>query len=71
MLLISSSLDLEKEYTEAKELLDKATDASNSNYAKKRGMLTEVKHFKEQREEVRQWEKMRDAKVRLVRWYRI
>jgi structural maintenance of chromosome 1 len=43
--------------------MDKATDASNSNYAKKRGMLTEVKQFKEQREEVRQWEKMRNEKV--------
>lgn len=27
-------------------------------------MLTEAKHFREQKEEVRQWEKMRDAKVR-------
>lgn len=57
------SLDLAKEYEEAKEALDKATEASNTNYAKKRGMLTEVKQFKEQREEVRQWEKMREEKV--------
>ena len=26
-------------------------------------MMTEVKHFKDQRDEIRQWEKLRDAKV--------
>jgi hypothetical protein len=26
-------------------------------------MLTEVKHFKEQKEEVKQWERLRDEKV--------
>jgi hypothetical protein len=27
-------------------------------------MITEVKHFKEQRDEIRRWEKLRDEKVR-------
>jgi structural maintenance of chromosome 1 len=29
-------------------------------------MLNDAKHFKEQRDEVRQWERMRDAKVRVL-----
>ena len=57
------SLDLSPAYEEAKTSQDKATEASNATYAKKRGMLTEVKHFKEQRDEIRQWERLRDAKV--------
>lgn len=27
-------------------------------------MITEVKHFKEQRDQIRRWEKLRDEKVR-------
>lgn len=50
-------------YEAAKAEQDKATEASTANYAKKRSMLTEVKHFKEQRDEVRQWEKLQDARV--------
>ena len=51
-------------YDKAKEELDKATDASTSNYAKKRSMASEVKHFREQKEEVKQWEKLNREKVR-------
>jgi structural maintenance of chromosome 1 len=58
------SLDLAPQYDAAKAAQDKATEASTANYAKKRGMLNDAKHFKEQRDEVRQWERMRDAKVR-------
>jgi structural maintenance of chromosome 1 len=59
----SSSLELAPAYNAAKAAQEKATEASTSNYTKKRGMLTEVKHFKEQKEEVKQWERLRDEKV--------
>ena len=58
-----SSADLASAYEKAKEDLDKATDASTSNYARKRGMASEVKHFREQREEVKQWERLNREKV--------
>ena len=63
MLIVCSSLDLAVMYEEAKAAQDKATDASQANYTKKRSMLTEVRHFKEQRDEVRQWEKLQNAKA--------
>jgi structural maintenance of chromosome 1 len=58
-----SSLDLAQQYDAAKLAQDKAAEASNSNFAKKRGMVAEVKHFEEQKTEYRQWEKLRNAKV--------
>lgn len=58
-----SSADLASAYEKAKEDLDKATDASTSNYAKKRSMASEVKHFREQRDEVKQWERLNREKV--------
>ncbi|OCF71781.1 cohesin complex subunit psm1 [Kwoniella mangroviensis CBS 8886] len=63
---ISGSLDLAPAYEAAKAAQDKATEASTANYAKKRSIITEVKHFKEQKEEIMQWEKLRDAKDALV-----
>ncbi|EIW69438.1 hypothetical protein TREMEDRAFT_62305 [Tremella mesenterica DSM 1558] len=60
------SLDLAPAYEASKAAQEKATDASTANYAKKRTMLTEVRHFKEQREEIKQWEKLRDEKDALV-----
>nr|XP_019042266.1 cohesin complex subunit psm1 [Kwoniella bestiolae CBS 10118]OCF21196.1 cohesin complex subunit psm1 [Kwoniella bestiolae CBS 10118] len=66
---ISGSLDLAPAYEAAKAAQDKATEASTANYAKKRSIITEVKHFKEQKEEILQWEKLRDAKDALVQRY--
>ncbi|ORY27190.1 hypothetical protein BCR39DRAFT_538898 [Naematelia encephala] len=63
---ISGSLDYAQAYEAAKAEQDKATEASTTNYAKKRGMLSEVKHFKEQRDEVRQWERLRDSRDAMV-----
>jgi structural maintenance of chromosome 1 len=60
---LDSSFDLATAYEAARAAQDKATEASTSNYAKKRGILSEVKLFKEQKEEVRQWEGLRDSKV--------
>ncbi|WVR05191.1 hypothetical protein IAU60_002203 [Kwoniella sp. DSM 27419] len=63
---ISGSLDLAPAYEAAKAAQDKATEASTSNYAKKRSMITEVKHFKEQKEEIRLWEKKRNDENALI-----
>lgn len=57
------SADLAAQYEQAKADLEKASEASTSGYAKKRSMLSEVKHFKEQQEEVKQWERMNREKV--------
>jgi structural maintenance of chromosome 1 len=62
-MLIFSSLDLAQQYEAAKYAQDKATEASNANFAKKRGMVAEVRHFEEQKSEYRQWEKLRNATV--------
>lgn len=58
-----SSLDLAPSYEAAKAAQEKATEASSTNYAKKRSMLTEAKHFREQQEEIKQWERLNDSKV--------
>ncbi|WVN85323.1 uncharacterized protein L203_100468 [Cryptococcus depauperatus CBS 7841] len=63
---VSGSLDLAPAYEAAKAIQEKATEASTSNYSKKRSMLTEVRHFREQQEEIRQWEKLNDAKNALI-----
>ncbi|WWC89989.1 uncharacterized protein L201_004919 [Kwoniella dendrophila CBS 6074] len=63
---ISGSLDLAPAYEAAKASQEKATEASTANYAKKRSIITEVKHFKEQKDEIMQWEKLRDAKDALI-----
>ena len=65
--LTSRSLDLASAYQNAKDAQDKATEASTANYAKKKSMITEVKQFKEQREEIKMWEKMQSEKVGLQR----
>ncbi|OWZ56956.1 cohesin complex subunit psm1 [Cryptococcus neoformans 125.91] len=69
---ISGSLDLAPSYEAAKAAQEKATEASSTNYAKKRSMLTEAKHFREQQEEIKQWERLNDSKdaltQRLILW---
>jgi structural maintenance of chromosome 1 len=73
--LTFSSLDLAPQYEAAKLAQDKATDASNANFAKKRGMVAEVRHFEEQKTEYRQWEKLRNATVSYCRrmdpWFKL
>lgn len=63
MLIVTRSLDLAPQYEIAKAAQEKAAEASNANFAKKRGMVAEVRHFEEQKAEYRQWERLRDAKV--------
>lgn len=59
----TSSADLASAYDKAKDDLDRTADTFTSNYAKKRTMASEVKHFREQREEVKQWERLNRDKV--------
>ncbi|KAL7424073.1 Structural maintenance of chromosomes protein 1 [Cryptotrichosporon argae] len=63
---ISGSAELANDYDAAKLAQEKASETSNANHQKKRSMLTEAKHFKEQTAEIQQWEKLRAAKDALV-----
>lgn len=65
LLIEHRSLDLAPQYEIAKAAQEKAAEASNANFARKRGMVAEVRHFEEQKAEYRQWERLRDAKVSL------
>lgn len=62
----TSSADYADAYEGAKLQQEKASEAANTNHAKKRGMLTEAKHFKEQTAEVKQWEKLMDSKDAMI-----
>ncbi|GMK58711.1 hypothetical protein CspeluHIS016_0601530 [Cutaneotrichosporon spelunceum] len=63
---ISGSADYAEAYEDAKLQQEKASEAANANHAKKRSMLTEAKHFKEQTAEVKQWEKLMSSKDAMI-----
>jgi structural maintenance of chromosome 1 len=63
---ISGSLELAKEYEEAKKAQDKATESSTFNFTKRRGIMAEIKQFKEQKTEADKFEKLLDDRVRLL-----
>lgn len=58
-----SSLDLAAEYEKAKAASEKATEASTVNYTKKRSIAGEVKHYREQKEEIERWEELKKERV--------
>lgn len=60
------SAELADDYEAAKVEQEKASEAANANHAKKRSMLTEAKHFKEQTAEVKQWEKLMSSKDAMI-----
>lgn len=60
---ISGSLELKEAYDKAKEKQDKATEESNFNYQKRRGINAELKGFKEMKSEAERWEKLLEQKV--------
>ena len=64
---ISGSLELAKEYEDAKKAQDKATESSTFNFTKRRGIMAEIKQFKEQKAEADKFEKLLDERVRLHR----
>ena len=61
---ISGSLELAREYEEAKKAQDKATESSTFNFTKRRGIMAEIKQFKEQKTEADKFEKLLDERVR-------
>lgn len=63
---ISGSLELAREYDEAKKLQDKATESSTFNFTKRRGIMAEIKQFKEQKTEADKFEKLLDKRVRTL-----
>ena len=62
---ISGSLELAKEYEEAKRAQDKATESSTFNFTKRRGIMAEIRQFKEQKTEADKFEKLLDERVRI------
>ena len=58
-----SSADLSAAYNTAKAAQEKAQELATSNFTKKRGIASELKQFKEQKEEVARWEQLREQKV--------
>lgn len=58
-----SSLDLAAEYERAKVASEKATETSTVNYTKKRSIAGEVKHYREQKDEIERWEQMKEEHV--------
>ncbi|CAG7853227.1 Structural maintenance of chromosomes protein 1 AltName: Full=Chromosome segregation protein smc1; AltName: Full=Cohesin complex subunit psm1 [Serendipita indica DSM 11827] len=63
---ISGSLELAKDYEEAKRAQDKATESSTFNFTKRRGIMAEIKQFKEQKTEADKFEKLLDERDELV-----
>lgn len=60
---ISGSLELAREYEEAKKSQDKATESSTFNFTRRRGIMAEIKQFKEQKTEADKFEKLLDERV--------
>lgn len=63
---ISGSLDLAEEYNNAKGQQEKVTERATLNYSKKRGITSEVRHYREQREEVDRWEALKEEREELI-----
>ncbi|KAI5889216.1 RecF/RecN/SMC protein [Schizophyllum commune H4-8] len=61
---ISGSLELAREYEEAKEAQERATENATFNFTKRRGIAGEIKQYKEQKNEAERFEALvqeRDA----------
>ncbi|KAG9048939.1 Structural maintenance of chromosomes protein 1 [Serendipita sp. 407] len=63
---ISGSLELAREYEEAKKAQDKATESSTFNFTKRRGIMAEIKQFKEQKTEADKFEKLLNERDELA-----
>lgn len=53
---ISGSLELKGEYESAKEEMEKATDRATENFGKRRGIVGEIRSYREQKGEVEKFE---------------
>jgi structural maintenance of chromosome 1 len=61
---ISGSLELAAEYDRAKEAQDRATENATSNFTKRRGIVGEIKQYKEQKGEAERFEALCQERVR-------
>ena len=60
---ISGSLELAGEYEKAKEEQERATDNATFNFTKRRGIVGEIKQYKEQKTEADRFEALCDERV--------
>ena len=61
---ISGSLELAAEYDKAKEGQERATDNATFNFTKRRGIVGEIKQYKEQKTEADRFETLCQERVR-------
>jgi structural maintenance of chromosome 1 len=61
---ISGSLELAGEYEKAKEGQDRATENATFNFTKRRGIVGEIKQYKEQKTEADRFETLCQERVR-------
>jgi structural maintenance of chromosome 1 len=63
---ISGSLDYAEEYNTAKATQERITETATLNYSKKRGITSEARHYREQKEEVTRWETLKEEREELI-----
>lgn len=63
---ISGSAELAQEYERCRLAQEKAIELSSLNFSRKRGIASELKHFRDQKGEVERWEQMREERDELV-----
>ena len=62
---ISGSLELAPDYEKARDALERATENATFNFTKRRGMMGEIKQYKEQKGEAERFEQLCQERVRL------
>ncbi len=61
---ISGSLELAPDYEKARDGLERATENATFNFTKRRGMMGEIKQYKEQKGEAERFEQLCQERVR-------
>ena len=65
---ISGSLELAPDYEKARDALERATENATFNFTKRRGMMGEIKQYKEQKGEAERFEQLCQERVRRSRF---
>lgn len=63
---ISGSLELKGEYESAKEEMEKATERATENFGKRRGIVGEIRSYREQKGEVEKFEGLVQERDNLI-----
>ena len=63
---ISGSLELKGEYENAKEEMEKATERATENFGKRRGIVGEIRNYREQKGEVEKFEGLVQERDNLI-----